>query len=624
MAETFRPTEAMATEAKRALGLREEFKRGGTRVGVARANQLAKRENLSAETVKRMASYFARHEVDKKAEGFRPGEKGFPSAGRIAWGLWGGDAGQKWANANVERIKKEELKMENETGVIEQALAATRFAKGVAKARQLIRDGKVVESTRWRGPSPSAENNFIEKEGWAEYSSFFMGIDREAEAETKARFKYPFSADFENVSINGLRAIRTRSAQNDEDDIFSAAGKLLDEAKKKMEAGALDDSANLKSLNLFTLEASPFGVNAEAGTIEGISIISAGEAKGHGMMISEKSLESAITLLMGKSLPAYLSHDNAFGDRLLTEAGMFSGFYRDGEQIRAQKFKAFESFKKYDREKYDRLFEMASMAPNTFGVSIVFEGQLFWEMADGSERSMELGLDTPENARFDVPTIRPLAITSADFVDTPAANAALFSEKVDTENKSEMKMATEENQKPEPTVVVDALGDANESASAHHETDDEPQPPVAEPAPEKAKGKKKKLSDEVDAAPEVALEEPDNEYQRRMRAAVEEVATRVNELKSRVDELQDMTGVPDRPDELAAGEDSETAALQARVDELEKLHAGTEPIGNRGTIEVSKTKDELIKEHLEAHPNDCPSTAVLAVAKSNPELFQNN
>ena len=52
-------------------------------------------------------------------------------------------------------------------------------------------------------------------------------------------------------------------------------------------------------------------------------------------------------------------------------------------------------------------------------------------------------------------------------------------------------MATEENQKPEPAMVVDALGDANESASAHHEPDEEPQPAAAqpdveEPAPEKA------------------------------------------------------------------------------------------------------------------------------------------
>lgn len=33
----------------------------------------------------------------KKAEGFRQGEKGFPSNGRIAWDLWGGDVGRAWA-----------------------------------------------------------------------------------------------------------------------------------------------------------------------------------------------------------------------------------------------------------------------------------------------------------------------------------------------------------------------------------------------------------------------------------------------------------------------------------------------------------------------------------------------
>ena len=97
----------MAAEAKRGLEWREEFGRGGTRVGAIRANQIAKRENLSAETVKRMASYFARHEVDKKGEGFSQGEKGYPSAGRIAWALWGGDAGKAWANKIVKSMEQE-------------------------------------------------------------------------------------------------------------------------------------------------------------------------------------------------------------------------------------------------------------------------------------------------------------------------------------------------------------------------------------------------------------------------------------------------------------------------------------------------------------------------------------
>jgi hypothetical protein len=64
----------------------------GTAVGVARARDIANRSNLSLDTVKRMYSYFSRHEVDKKGKGFNQGEEGYPSAGLIAWKLWGGDS----------------------------------------------------------------------------------------------------------------------------------------------------------------------------------------------------------------------------------------------------------------------------------------------------------------------------------------------------------------------------------------------------------------------------------------------------------------------------------------------------------------------------------------------------
>ena len=102
-----KPTEEMARNATQALEWRKEFNRGGTAVGVARATQLKNRERLSADTVKRMHSYFSRHEVDKKAEGFSRGEKGFPSAGRIAWDLWGGDAGQGWADRKTKELNAE-------------------------------------------------------------------------------------------------------------------------------------------------------------------------------------------------------------------------------------------------------------------------------------------------------------------------------------------------------------------------------------------------------------------------------------------------------------------------------------------------------------------------------------
>ena len=98
------PTDAMAAEARRGLEWRKEFNRGGTAVGVARARDIMNKDTLSISTVRRMHSFFSRHEVDKQGKGFTPGE-GYPSAGRIAWALWGGDPGQTWARAITNRIK---------------------------------------------------------------------------------------------------------------------------------------------------------------------------------------------------------------------------------------------------------------------------------------------------------------------------------------------------------------------------------------------------------------------------------------------------------------------------------------------------------------------------------------
>lgn len=105
MAVNLQPSEEMAREATRGLEWRREFNRGGTEIGVARARDISNRATLSPDTIGRMVSYFARHEVDKQAQGFRPGEDGYPSAGRIAWALWGGDAGQSWANSKQKQLE---------------------------------------------------------------------------------------------------------------------------------------------------------------------------------------------------------------------------------------------------------------------------------------------------------------------------------------------------------------------------------------------------------------------------------------------------------------------------------------------------------------------------------------
>jgi len=93
-------------EAKRALEWRKENDRGGTPVGLNTARTLARGGQIGIRKIRHIAKYFPRHEVDKKGKGYEPSEPGYPSNGRIAWALWGGDAGERWASAIVARENK--------------------------------------------------------------------------------------------------------------------------------------------------------------------------------------------------------------------------------------------------------------------------------------------------------------------------------------------------------------------------------------------------------------------------------------------------------------------------------------------------------------------------------------
>ena len=103
--EGYKPTSGMQSAARRAIKLKEQGKAkgAGTMVGWTRAGQLARGETLSLSTVKRMYSFFSRHEVDKKGKDFNNAEN--PSNGKIMWLAWGGDAGFSWSRKIVNREK---------------------------------------------------------------------------------------------------------------------------------------------------------------------------------------------------------------------------------------------------------------------------------------------------------------------------------------------------------------------------------------------------------------------------------------------------------------------------------------------------------------------------------------
>jgi len=87
------------------LEWREKYGRdvvqGGTRVGWERANQLANREALSLDTVKRIHSFLSRHK-DNAAIDPEYRDEPYRDKGYVAYNLWGGEAMVSWAKKIAE------------------------------------------------------------------------------------------------------------------------------------------------------------------------------------------------------------------------------------------------------------------------------------------------------------------------------------------------------------------------------------------------------------------------------------------------------------------------------------------------------------------------------------------
>lgn len=111
MADTYYPNDGMKSAARRALKYKEDGKAtgAGTPVGWGRATDIVNGTPMSLDTVKRMFSFFSRHEVDKKGKDWDNAEN--PSNGKIMWLAWGGDAGFAWSRAIVNREKSKTEKI---------------------------------------------------------------------------------------------------------------------------------------------------------------------------------------------------------------------------------------------------------------------------------------------------------------------------------------------------------------------------------------------------------------------------------------------------------------------------------------------------------------------------------
>jgi len=102
--ENFVPPQSVADEAARGIkAIEEHNSKAGTQVGRVRARQLANRDAISLETVKRMKAFFDRHEKNKEIS---EGKEWYEDNGRVSWLLWGGDEGRKWAEKILSDLEE--------------------------------------------------------------------------------------------------------------------------------------------------------------------------------------------------------------------------------------------------------------------------------------------------------------------------------------------------------------------------------------------------------------------------------------------------------------------------------------------------------------------------------------
>jgi hypothetical protein len=98
-------------------------------------------------------------------------------------------------------------------------------------AKRLIDEGKFIDDERdaWSDhhPSTQTENEFIENNGFFEYSKWFLGVNDEYREDNRRHFEFLYG-DFGNVHCCGILAAQSRSSQDKYFDVENAATDLLD------------------------------------------------------------------------------------------------------------------------------------------------------------------------------------------------------------------------------------------------------------------------------------------------------------------------------------------------------------------------------------------------------------
>ncbi len=167
--KSFVPPIEVQANARRALEVRAEkppSERGMLEEGISRARDLSNGRGITLDTIKRMNSFFARHEVDKAGSTWKTYGKGWQ-----AWMGWGGDAGRRWAR----RI----LALHDDSPAPSSNVGSTRSGTSIGKASPTanynVQGGTVITGELARDKSGRFANSSQAQQGGAQQGATQQG-----------------------------------------------------------------------------------------------------------------------------------------------------------------------------------------------------------------------------------------------------------------------------------------------------------------------------------------------------------------------------------------------------------------------------------------------------------------
>ena len=179
-------------------------------------------------------------------------------------------------------------------------------------------------------------------------------------------------------------------------------------------------------------DSEPVRVDRENRVIYGVSIMQEGEALGHGVLIDSTMNQQAVDAINGSpnGMKSRFTHPGMCADGLGKQLGRIKNARLQADKAVGDLYLSKFAANAPDGDLATYVMDMAEESPQDFGLSIAFDGNAVWKMADGTEIKVDDpslandddGFDKPDDATTDMPFARITKMRAVDAVDEPAAN----------------------------------------------------------------------------------------------------------------------------------------------------------------------------------------------------------